>query len=135
MEVAVMAKIKRTALPWTTVWAHGTGVVRLPASPWMSANEIIRVRGTFELRGRDGDIEVAIGIELADVENSPTAPTDPTITAYANDNGMKYPAAWKDVSADSQSKQLARWVWLVKNTSSQNLTFARVGGVVDVEEC
>jgi len=130
-----MSKIKRTSLPWTTVYAHGTGVVALAASAWMTASEAAKVRGTFEVAGRDGDIEVAIGFQVANVEDNVTTPQNPAITAYKAANGMQYPADFIDILPETKSKQLVRWVWLVKNTSTSNLTFARVGGLVDVEEC
>jgi hypothetical protein len=139
-----MAKIKRISLPWTTVWTRSGSVVRLPATPWMSAADIARVRGTFELQARDADLEVAIGYEVADVENAPVAGTagvssGPAITAYhggAAGNGMKYPSDWWDLGADTKTKQLFRLVWLVRNNpGGSTLNLGRVGGVVDIEEC
>lgn len=130
-----MAKIKRTSLPWTTVWVSSSTVVALPASAWMSASEVIRARGTFEVAAKAGDIEVAIGFQVANVEDSVTTPANPEITTYKAANGMQYPADFTNISTDTKAKQLVRWVWLVKNTSTNNLNHARVGGLVDVEEC
>ncbi len=130
-----MAKVKRTSLPWTTVWSAATTVTALPASPWMTASEAARARGTFEVGTKFGDIEIAVGFFVANVEDNVTTPASPAITAYRTTTGMQFPADFTDISPETKGKQLVRWVWLVKNTSSSNLNFARVGGLVDVEEC
>ena len=115
-------------LPWTVVYANSTSQRSFPASGWMSAATFTKVKGDFEVRERISDIEVSLGYETANVENSPDAAA--SIGSFVNANGVSYGTSWSDISAYTDGKTLIRFVWLAKNTSGSSLTMARVGGSI-----
>jgi hypothetical protein len=101
----------------------------------MRATDWEAVRVTFEVRGRTSDIEVAPGLQTAQVEDNP----DQHVVIggaqpFQAANGVKYPTQIDDVSASTKGKQLVRPGWVTKNTSLSALHFARVAGVFEVWE-
>lgn len=94
----------------------------------MPASVFTKVKGDFEMRERISDIEVSLGYETANVEDSPD--TAATIGSYQTTNNVHYGSAWTDISAYTDGKTLIRFVWMTKNTSSSNTTLARVGGSI-----
>ena len=122
--------MRRLILPWTTVFCASTTVISIPASPWMSCTELAVLAGTMELRNVLGNIQVGMGIEVAVVETTPSTGT--TLLTATTNLGMTF-GDFVSIVADTQGKRLMRLVWLCSNTSGTNLSFARVGGTVDMQ--
>lgn len=115
-------------LPWTVVYANSTSQRSHPATGWMNAQTFTKVKGDFEMRERISDIEVSLGYETANVENSPDSAA--TIGSFVTSNTVTYGNSWADISTYTDGKTLIRFVWLTKNTSTSSLTLARVGGSI-----
>ena len=116
------------SLPWTVVYANSTSARAHPASGWMSASLFSKVRGDFEICERISDLDVSLGYQTANVENSPDAAA--TIGSYQNANGVYYGSAWTDIATYTDAKAIFRFVWVTKNTAGSSLTMARVGGSI-----
>ena len=123
--------MRRAQLNWTTVYANSGTERVLPATPWMAAGPIVAARATFEIREKIGDIEVGVGIEVANVTSTPPANT--SIEARKTTNGEHFGGDFTPLTTTTKGRQLARMVWLVKNTSTSDFNVARVGGVVEIE--
>ena len=73
-----------------------------PVTQWMDPAEFQKMRATMEIRNRCGaNIDVAVGYQLADVENAPL--NDFEIESYngpsgwKSSNGVFYPERWDDL--------------------------------------
>ncbi|MCB9761267.1 MAG: hypothetical protein H6739_15605 [Alphaproteobacteria bacterium] len=129
-----MSSIRKYPLPWTTVFTASTTAAFLPATAWMQASEVDKLRVTWELRGRTGNLEVTAGYQTADVENNPDSAT--AIGSYVSSDGMTYPSSgFTSVSANTEGKQLVRFGWMCKNSTGTDDSLGRVAGVVEVVEC
>ncbi len=130
-----MAKNRTVPLPWTTVWTNIETPSNefLPATPWMDAASVEKVRGTFELRAKMGSLNVALGYQTAQVEDTPSSHS--SFGAFATTNNVSYPTGWTDISGTTSGKQLIRYGWVVKNSSGTTLNLGRVGGVVETQSC
>lgn len=115
-------------LPWTVVYANSTSQRSFPASGWMSTSLFAKVKGDFEMRERISDLEVSLGYETANVENSPDSPG--SIGSFQTTNNVFYGSSWSDITTYTDGKAIFRFVWLAKNTAGSSLTMARVGGSV-----
>jgi hypothetical protein len=122
--------MKTLSLPWTMVAADSTTEVFLPATGWMQAADVAKIRTNFELRGVTGTINVLVGYQTANVENSPDAATN--TGTFQTSVGVYFGGSFTDVSAATQAKQLIRFGFVVKLTSGFTLSVARAGGSVDI---
>jgi hypothetical protein len=134
-----MATFKRIPLPWTTVAAASTSTVGWPASGWRPAAELKECRGIAELRAitGTGELNVALGIQVANVENAPTDKTaaGELIVGFQTGQSVVYPSALVDLSSVTSANQIYRFVWYTKLTTGTAMTLGRVGGVVEMVEC
>jgi hypothetical protein len=112
------------------VAADSTTEVFLPATGWMQAADVAKIRTSFELRGVTGTINVLVGYHTANVENSPDAATN--TGTFQTSGGVYFGSSFTDVSAAMQAKQLVRFGFVVKLTSGSTLSVARAGGSVDI---
>ena len=118
-------------LPLTTVCVDGTAVVAIPATNWMKAADVAKVRANMELRGITGtNMNVGLGYQTANVENAPGGET--LLGSYRTSADVYYGSSFESVSAQTDGKVLIRWVWLVKLSSGNTIATARVCGSVDV---
>ncbi|MDP2308585.1 MAG: hypothetical protein Q8P18_21370 [Pseudomonadota bacterium] len=125
-----MASVKTLGVAWTVVYSNNTLTLEHPVTGWMWASDFMMVRGTLEIVCRLNNIEVALGYQTADVENSPD--TAVAFGGYKTSNGVHYPAGWEDISSVTQGKQLIRMVLFAKNASGSTVNMARVACSVDV---
>ena len=116
------------SLPWTVVFANSTSARAHPASGWMSASLFSKVKGDFEICERISDLEISLGYQTANVENSPDSAA--SIGSYQTSNGVYYGSTWTDISTYTDAKAIFRFVWMTKNTAGSSLTLARVGGSI-----
>ena len=132
-----MATSKRLPLPWAAVYANSDQTALFhPATPWMDASRVEKLRVTFEMTAKTSVMSVAMGYQTANVENSPdTAATIATTSPYKAAEGVHYADALEDIATATASKQLIRFGWLTKTTSGTAYQFARVSGVVDLVQC
>ena len=117
-------------LPITTIAFNNTSEYGIPAAGWMRAADVAKFRGSFEIRGINGVLNVALGYQTCDVPNSVDTPV--AVTSYQTSNGMYYGTAFTDISANTLGKQWVRIVWMVKLTSGSTLATASVSGSVDL---
>lgn len=122
--------MKTIALPWTTVGTVNANEEALPATGWMRAGDITKVRASFELRGVTGVLNVCVGYQTANAENSPDAHV--TLGTLQTANNVYYGASFADIAANTAGKQFIRFVWVVKLTSGSTLSIGRVGGSIDI---
>lgn len=128
-------------LPFTTVNAcsNGSNERFVPVTSWMDPSAFEKMRATLELRNRCGDITVAVGYQLADVETTPTATH--SITSYTggpfkDTEGVFFPDQWDSgIDGETGGSQLIRFGFVVVNSVSTALTSARVSAKVDVVVC
>lgn len=119
-------------LGWTTVNANSNGSPGTfwPDTPWMTTSQVGGVRPTMEMRALNGDQEVTMAYQTANVENTPIA-TD-TIGSAVTANGFSFGSAFIDISTDLDQAQLVRFGWMVRNTTTSNITWSRVGGSIEI---
>jgi len=130
-----MAKIKRHPMPWTTVYCDSDTAVFLPATPWMAAADVDKVRCTFEVQGRLGDNQLSVrcAYETANTENSASSATEFGQTATSG--GISYANGWNtNVATDTADQQLIRFGWRVWRQGN-GLILARVAGLVEIATC
>lgn len=130
-----MAKIHTIHLPFTMVEsASSTGDgTFFPGSPWMAAALVGKVRPTYELVYRTGNLTVAFAYQVCDVETSQASAT--YLTSY-NASGVNFPSSgYYDISATTSTKQMVRFGWLVKLSTGSTQSFGYVGGSVAIMEC
>ena len=125
-----MANIRSVPLPWTTVYAISTAEAVIPATGYMTAQEVAKYRGNFDMRAPTGNISVALGYQTCNVESSPDAHT--VVTAFETTATVVFGTAFTDIASTMQGKQLVRIVWVTKLTSGGVLAMARVAGSVDL---
>ena len=121
--------IKSIPIPWTTVIAGSTTAAGFPATGWLPALQVQKLRVNFEMRGRSGNLQVTLGYQTANVENSPDEPI--AVGSYQTTNDVFYGSSPTDISANTLGKQLIRFVWMVKLSADGSPGFARVGGSID----
>jgi len=117
--------ITRIPLPWTTVFCNNVTAIRVPATAWMPCSEVDKIMGTLELQNVLGNIQVGLGIEVAQVETSPSAGT--TLLNATATTGYTY-GDFVSITSDTTGKRIMRFVWLCSNSSGSTLSIARVGG-------
>ena len=125
-------KLRRIPLNFVTIHRNGTPSIFFPATAWMPCGNASEMRGTFELFGWMTDLEVAVGYQTANVENSPD--TAVAVGSFATANGMAFPTAFTSIASNTEQKQIFRLGYIGKNTSTSNQTFAYAGGYVDLLE-
>lgn len=126
-----MPTIRRIALRWDTVFAISTTGVFLPASAWMDAGSVDKVRGVIESRGLQGDLQVQLCWQLADHEDAPGGTT--VFGAVVTTNAVTYPTSgYTDVGTTAEDAQLIRFGWWVKNASTSTLNLARVAAALQL---
>ena len=134
--------VKTIGLPFTTVnCCSDTTANFIPVTGWMSPAEMQKCKATLEIRARCGAAEVAVGYQLADVENAPDAGneilsyTGPA--AFRSSAGVHYPDLWDTaIEADSAGKQLIRFGFMMTSTSpGTDVRSARVAAKIQVYTC
>lgn len=125
--------MKRISLPWTTVFGFTTAGNKkfIPATPWLNAASVKRLRAAFELISSQTNISVTFAYQTANVENAPDAAVDVGVALTAD--GMSY-GTMTDISANTNSKQLVRLGFNVQNTAGATLVLGRCGGIVDYDD-
>ena len=73
-------------LPITTIAFNNTSEYGIPAAGWMRAADVAKFRGSFEIRGINGVLNVALGYQTCDVPNSVDTPV--AVTSYQTANGI-----------------------------------------------
>ena len=126
--------MKRIPLPWTTVFGYTTGMNKMfiPATPWIPAHQVKRLRATFEMIGAQQYLSATFAYQTANVENSPDTPVHEVGSAQTVD-GMNY-GTITDVSSDTGQKQLVRFGWNCQNTNAATLIVGLAGGSVDFDD-
>jgi len=106
--------------------------IAFPATPWMDASELEMTRETRETRNMPSSnaMTVTLGVQTCDVPNTVDAAV--ALTASRSTDGLTFPAAFTDRSGTTGGKQLARFVYLARNTTASDTTvrLAWVAGVV-----
>ncbi len=125
-----MARKTRIRTDWTTLLCKTTGATFWPATAWMDAKGVGSLLCNFEVRCLEGDQEISAAYQTANVENSPDSAV--ALGSYTAGNGQTYASAFTNVSSNTQPKQLVRFGYLVKNTSTSNTTWSRVSGTFDI---
>jgi len=124
--------MKKIPLPFELVYATNTAAAWHVASFWMNAADVKNVRGAFELSLLESDVQVSLGYQTTNVENTGDTPT--SIGSYATTAGVSYPSDWADISDYTHGKQLIRFGWMVKNASSSTKNWVRVGGFIQTSD-
>lgn len=125
--------MQRLLLPWTTLVAVSdvNSKAFYPATGWVPASLVARVRGTFEQRASQTNFRCTFAFQVADSDGSPGAVYE-LGTALTSDN-FNY-GTLSDVMNDTKGKQIVRFGWLVwYNTGGAVGVSARVGGFCEFE--
>jgi hypothetical protein len=132
--------IRTIGLPWATVYSCATTKAFCPITQWMDPAEFQKMRATMELQNVCGDIEVALGYQLADVENSPQA--DHEVKSYSGPSAWKsaagthFPERWDlDIEGQAAGRQLIRFGFMVKLESGVGLGFASAAAKIEIYTC
>ncbi len=105
-----------------------------PATGWMSAQDIDKVRDSLETLNMPAAaaMTITLGMEVA---NNPDAPDTPAggLASSRTSDGMTFPVAYVDKSSTTNARQLVRFGYLAKNTTAADTTLrlAWVCGFVD----
>ena len=133
--------LKTISLPWESVLACTTTKAFNPVTQWMDPAEFQKIRATMEIRNRCGsNIEVAVGYQLADVENAPLNDFEVESyigpTGWKNDTGVYYPARWDgSIVGQAASRQLIRFGFMTKLATGTTLQSVRVAAKVEIFTC
>ncbi len=127
--------MKRIALPWTTLAATGdvNNKVFNPATGWLNAADVKRLRGTFEARGLQANHRCIFAYQVADSDGSPGSVYE--LGSVQTADGFNY-GTITDVFNNTSPRQLVRFGWNVwYNTGGTPPLFARLGGVAEYDNC
>jgi hypothetical protein len=122
--------LKKIRLPFMMVGTDGTAEVAIPVLGWLEADDIARLGFDIELRGKTGNLEVALGYQTADNEDSPDAAV--AITAFRTSNGYTFRGALTDIASVTAAKRLVRPVFIVRLSSGSTLAIGSAGGIMYV---
>jgi hypothetical protein len=120
------ASVKKFRLPFMTVGADTTTGTPFPMIGWIEADDVARIGFDIELRSKTGNLEVALGYQTADSENSPDAAV--AVTSFVSANGFTFRGSLDDISATTAGKRLIRPVVIARLTSGTTLAIGCVGG-------
>lgn len=127
--------MKGIALPWTALvaFADVNNKVFAPATGYVSAADVKRLRGTFEMRGSQTNFRCVFAYQVADSDGSPGAVFE--LGSAQTADGFNY-GTITDVFNNTSPKQLVRFGWNVwYNAGGTPPLFARCGGVVEYDNC
>ena len=117
-----------------TVWTDRTVTgMFFPATPAQFAAAIEQVRGTWEMMGETGDIDVAVGYQIANEDDEDAWDTATAVGSYVSADGMTYAASFTDLSA-SLTKRLVRFGFLANNGTAGSNQMARVKMELEIRE-
>ena len=118
--------MRRMSLSWLTWFVDSTTVVSIPAGDWMDTDDVAKIGFELEMRAKTGLMEVALGYETADNQDTPD--TAVAVTAYRTTNGLTQRGGVTDVASTTAGKKYIRPVFMVKLTSGSTLTLAAARG-------
>ena len=128
--------MKRVPLSPMVIFCNADSYIAFPASPWMDASEVEMTRETLEARNMPASnaMTVTIGVQTCEVPSAVDGAVG--LTASRTTDGLTFPVAFADRTATTGAKQLARFVYLAKNTTASDTTvrFAWVSGVVKLQK-
>lgn len=127
--------LKRIPLPWSTLAATGDVNNKLfnPATGWVSAADVKRLRGTFEQRASQTNFRCTFAYQVADSDGTPGAVFE--LGSPLTADGFSY-GTLTDVFNNTSAKQMVRFGWMVwYNTGGTPPLFGRVGGTVEYDNC
>ena len=129
-----MARIPLT--PLMVFSNDATNYTVFPATPWNNAVDWEMIRDGLETLNMPGAtaLEVIVGFQTCDVVSSPDTPV--ALANMRNSDGLTFPAAFVDHTADTGDKQMARGVYLAKNKVGGGSTknFCWAGGVIETQK-
>ncbi len=126
---------RRVKLPWGTVLAKGTAVTFVPVTPWMSTQGVRKARAQFEVRQYQGDLNIGVGYQLADVFDDPDSEGGNINPGQVSTNGYNFPTGYTTVDSggdDWSDKAMVRFGWRSNQTTAGDPGFCRAGGVVEL---
>jgi hypothetical protein len=82
--------------------------VALPCGAFLRATKITDGRATLEIRGRSAYFGVGAGIQVANVENSPTDKSNNLLLAVQTANGLAYATGLVSIGSLLNDQQLVR---------------------------
>lgn len=103
-----------------------------PATGWVSATAVARLRGTFEQRASQPNFRCAFAYQVANSNGSPGNVYE--LGSALTVDGFNY-GALTDVLANTAPNQLVRFGWNVWYASGSAPLAGRVGGLVEFEPC
>ncbi len=128
--------MKRVPLAPLVIYCNSDAYIAFPASPWIDASEVEMTREALETRNMPASnaMTVTLGVQTCEVPNAVDAAV--ALTASRTTDGLTFPVAFADRTATTASKQLARFVYLAKNTTASDTTvrFAWAVGVIQLQK-
>lgn len=127
-------------VPFNTVYAKSDTALAHPISAWFPRSRLSFGRAKMEVRDivstAAGTINVAIGLQFTNCEgDNPVDESTTLLHGFVNSAAVHYPPAMVDFRSVNSDKYLCRIVIYAKLSTGTDLTFARVGGMVELEEC
>ena len=128
--------MKRVPLAPLVIYCNSDAYIAFPASPWMDATEVEMTRESLETRNMPASsaMTITLGVQTCEVPSAVDGAV--ALTASRSTDGLTFPVAFADRTATTGGKQLARFVYLVKNTAASDTTvrFAWAAGVVQLQK-
>lgn len=122
--------VKSHPLPYTTVAHNSTTQVSVPAGAWVSAAGISGARGWGEIAARNGNLQVAPGVQFTnDPFDSPTGNVT-AVGCVLSTDGTTDPGGVTSLS--SGAFRFARPVWILTLSGGSTLATACVGGMIEL---
>ena len=128
-----MAKIRTVNLPWATVITKSTTAAFYPATGWMPAGGVEKIRASIEVAERTNELSVRCGFQVADVIDQ--AGSGQALGSAFEEDGVDFGTSFTDVTSNTQGKQLIRFGYYFANSTGSNQSTGRVAGKLDLQVC
>ena len=131
-----MGQRAKTPTGFTTVFSEDTTGEFHPATEWMRAASVSRIRATVTILARTPNSEAAMAYQVA---NKPSA--GGTVTEFGNSGGawlssvgITYPDQWTDISSAMASAQLVRVGFRCRNSVGSAQELVNVGADIETDD-
>lgn len=122
--------VDRLTLEWMLVAAIATGVVFIPAGPWVSAAGVTSAKGWGEMRGKNGNIGVTPAVQFTNDVHDPGASNVTAVGTQMTTDNVSDPNG--NTALASGSFRFVRPGWNVALSAGAVLATAAVGGTIEL---
>jgi len=126
--------VKRVPLSPLLVFCNADSYIFFPATPWMNAPDAEMIREALEARNMPGSgtMTLTVGLQTCNTVDAPDAAV--ALATSRTADGLSFPGSFSDKSGNTGNRQLVRFGYLVKNTTTSDSTvrYAWACGAVEL---